>query len=70
MALWPRWLSSHAVVILCGPVPARLSVQPPSLHWFHTRVIVVAACPVQAAISRYDKPALAFTFQLCLEALY
>ena len=56
-AMWTRWWSSHAVVTLCGSVPARLCVRPSSLHWFHIRITVIAACPVRAAMSWYDKPA-------------
>ena len=43
------------MVTLRGPVPARLNEQPSSLHWLHTRITVVAAFPVRAAMSRYDK---------------
>ena len=39
----------------CGQA-ARRCVRPSSIHWFHTRITVVAACPVRAAMSRYDKP--------------
>ena len=97
-AMWTRWRSFHAVVTLRGPVPAHLCIRPSSLHWFHTCITVIAACPVRAAMSWYDTPAswrptilpssnaltgrycalsrrrgipaLAFTFQLCLEALH
>ena len=55
-AMRTRWRSSRAVVILRSPVSARLCVRPSSLHWFHTRITVIAACPVRAAMSRYDKP--------------
>ena len=55
--MWTRWRSSRAVVTLRGPVPASLCVRPSSLHWLHTPIIVVAACPVRAVMSRYDKPA-------------
>ena len=57
MVMRTRWKSSHAVVTLRGPVPARLCIRPYSLHWFHTCITVVPACPVQAAMSWYDKPA-------------
>ena len=50
-----RWQSSHALVTLCGPVPARLCVRSSFLHWFHTHITVIAACPVRAAVTRYDK---------------
>ena len=56
-AMRTRWRSSRAVGTLRGPVPARLCARPSSLHWFYTRITVVAACPVRAAMSRYDKPA-------------
>ena len=56
-AMRTRWWSSHAVVTLRGPVPVRLCVRSSSLHWFYKRIIVIAACPVRAAMSRYDKPA-------------
>ena len=54
-----RWRSSHVLVVvtLSGPVPARLCARPSSHHWFHTRIAVGSVCPVQAAMSRYDKPA-------------
>ena len=52
MAMCTRWRLSLAVVTLCGPVPACLCVQPSSHHWFHTCITVVAACPIQAAMSR------------------
>ena len=51
------WWSSRAVVTLRGPVSACLCVRPPSLHWFHIRITVVAGCLVRASMSRYDKPA-------------
>ena len=57
MAMQTRWWSFRAVVSLCGTGPARLCIRPSSLHWLHIRIIVVAACPVRAAMSRYDKPA-------------
>ena len=47
----------HALVTLRGPVPARLCVRPSPLHWIHTRINVIAVCPVRAALSRYKKPA-------------
>ena len=56
-ALWTRWRSSRAVLTLRGSVPARLCVRPSSLHWFHTRITVVAACPIRAAMSRNGKSA-------------
>ena len=40
MAMRTRWWSSHAVITFCGPVCARLCVQPSSLHWFHTHITV------------------------------
>ena len=52
-----RWRSSRAAVKLRGTVPAPFCVRPSSLHWFHTRITVVATCPVRAAMSRYKKPA-------------
>ena len=56
-AMQTRWRSSCAVVTLRGPVPARLCIRPSSLHWFHIRITVIAACPVRAAMSWYGKPA-------------
>ena len=50
-AMRTRWWSSRAVVTLRDPVLARLCVRPSSLHWFHTRITVVAAYPVRAAMS-------------------
>ena len=47
------WMNDN----LHGPVPAHFCIRPSSLHLFHTRITVIAACPVQAAMSRYDKPA-------------
>ena len=69
-AMRTRMRSSRAVDTLRGPVPTRLCVQSSSLHWFHIRITVVAACPVRAAMSRYDKPASrSLTIQLRSNAL-
>ncbi|KAJ8877266.1 hypothetical protein PR048_021720 [Dryococelus australis] len=40
-----RWRSFRAIVTLRGPVPARHCVRPSYIHWFHTRITVVAARP-------------------------
>ena len=87
--LWSHYVAQYLLVS---------KYDPRSLHWFHTHITIVAACPVRAEMSRYDTlafrrptilprsnaltcwycaisrrrgiPALAFTFQLCLEALH
>ena len=46
----------NMAVTLRGPVPARRCARPSSMHWFHTRITVVAACPVRAEMSQHDKP--------------
>ncbi|KAJ8878823.1 hypothetical protein PR048_019409 [Dryococelus australis] len=48
--------SSRAVVTLRGPVPARRCARPSFILWFRRRITVVAACPVRAEMSLYDKP--------------
>ena len=45
----------HPIVTVRSPVPACLCVRPSSLHWFHTRITIVATYPARAAMSRYDK---------------
>ncbi|KAJ8874070.1 hypothetical protein PR048_024911 [Dryococelus australis] len=45
-AMRTRWWSSRTVVTLRRPVPARRCVRPSSIHWFHTRITVAAACPI------------------------
>ena len=52
-----RWLSSYAVIILRGTVSGYHCVQLSSIHWFYTRIIVIAACSVRTEMWRYDKPA-------------
>ena len=55
-AIQIRWRSSRAVVTLLCPVTVRLCVRP-SYCMSTGSITVVAACPVRAAMSRYDKPA-------------
>ncbi|KAJ8884681.1 hypothetical protein PR048_016539 [Dryococelus australis] len=54
--LWPcKQDGGHPdVVKLHGPVPVCRCVRPSSIHWFHTSIIVVAACPVRAEISCHE----------------
>ena len=40
-----KMASSHAVVTLCGPVPARLCIWPSSLDWFHTAHNCISSMP-------------------------
>ena len=39
--------SSCIMVTLCGTVRTRFCVKPSSIHWFHTRINVVAACHIR-----------------------
>ena len=50
-----RWAASLATVTLCGIVPTHFCVRPSSIHRLHTRITVIAACPVRAKNSQYDK---------------